>query len=327
MLALAIVTSLIGSSATTFRTSRTSDRWRRGRYLIRSAAHPLGRGQKLKRLAVLRHDIVFRATGHFFLQAVPLDGIELLLGEQREALGIAHLRYRIVGAFGEGDRVGNLRRLDVLQEFQRERREIWIVDRRGDLDPRHAAFAVDRAFQRRDGAHLRIAVGPRGGDRFLAGIVQAPITTLDITDVVADSALAAQLRCEEGRQFIMVRGERRRWSHSEEPPIALVRAYMNAVYGLIRPELAKPSEALASIAERALNVRVQRIVQELQPIALDADEAASLAAPVGSPAILVWRWYYLDNDDLIIIARSTYPQGRMVFRTELIRSGPQAGNA
>src|SRR6516165_10360413 len=163
-------------------------------------------------------------------------------------------------------------------------------------------------------------------DEFRAGIVQAPITTLDITDVVADSALAAQLRCEAGRQVIMLRGERRRWGHPEEPPIALVRGYVNAVYGLIRPELAKPSEALASIAERALNVRVQRIVQELQPIALDADEAASLAAPVGSPAILVWRWYYLDNDDLIIIARSTYPQGRMVFRTELMRSGPQAGN-
>ena len=53
------------------------------------------------------------------------------------SLGIAHLRHGIVGAFGEGDRVGNLRRLDVLQEFQRQRREIGIVDGRGDLDPRH----------------------------------------------------------------------------------------------------------------------------------------------------------------------------------------------
>ena len=125
----------------------------------------------------------------------------------------------------------------------------------------------------------------------------------------------------------MLRGERRRLGHPEEPPISLVHAYMNTAYGLIRPELAKPQEALASIAERTLNVRVRRIVQELQPIALDADEAASLAAPVGSPAILVWRWYYLDTDDLLMIGRSTYPQGRMVFRTELIRSGPQAGNA
>ena len=76
------------------------------------------------------------------------------------SLGIAHLRHGIVGAFGAGDRVGHLRRLDVLQELERQRREIWIVDRRGDLDPCHAAFAVDRAFQRRDGAHLRIASQP-----------------------------------------------------------------------------------------------------------------------------------------------------------------------
>ena len=164
-------------------------------------------------------------------------------------------------------------------------------------------------------------------DEFLAGIVQAPITTLELTDVVADSELAAQLRCEEGRQFIRLRGERRRWGHPEEPPIALVCAYVNAVYGLIRPELTNPSESLAGIAERVLNVRVQRIVQELQPIALDADEATSLAAPVGCPAMLVWRWYYLDNGDLILIARSTYPQGRMVFRTELTRSEAPAANA
>ena len=117
------------SSAPAIRTSRRSGRRRETRRLIPLAAHPLGRSHKLKRRAVVRHDIVFGATGHFFLQAVPLDGIELLLGEQREALGIAHLRHWIVGALGEGDRVGNLRCLDVPQEFQRERRKIWIVDR------------------------------------------------------------------------------------------------------------------------------------------------------------------------------------------------------
>jgi GntR family transcriptional regulator len=164
-------------------------------------------------------------------------------------------------------------------------------------------------------------------DEFLAGIVQAPITTLEVTDVVADAVLASQLHCEEGRQFIMLRGERRRWSHPEEAPIALVCVYVNSTYGLIRPQLSNLTESLAGVAEKALNVRVQRIVQELQPTLLDADEAANLAAPVGSPAMLAWRWYYLDNDDLIIISRSIYPQGRMVFRTELTRSEMPAGNA
>jgi GntR family transcriptional regulator len=158
-------------------------------------------------------------------------------------------------------------------------------------------------------------------DEFLAAVVQAPIATLEVTDVVADAALASQLHCEAGRQFIMLSGERRRRSHPEEPPVALVCVYVNSTYGLIRPHLSKLTEALGSIAEKVLNVRVQRIVQELYPTVLDSNEAANLAAPVGSPAMLVWRWYYLDNDDLIIISRSIYPQGRMVFRTQLTRSG------
>src|SRR5215831_15575312 len=159
-------------------------------------------------------------------------------------------------------------------------------------------------------------------DAFLAGATQAPIMMVEITDVVADGTLASELRCEKGRQFIMLRGERRRLGHPEEPPIALVWAYVNATYGPIRPHLSNLTESLAGVAEKVLDVRVQRIVQELQPTVLDADAATSLVAPVGSPAMLVSRWYYLDNDDLIIIGRSIYPQGRMVFRTELTRSEP-----
>jgi GntR family transcriptional regulator len=157
-------------------------------------------------------------------------------------------------------------------------------------------------------------------DDFLAGIVQAPITTLEVRDVVADTILASQLRCEEGRQFLMLRGQRRRWNHPEEAPIALVCAYLNATYGSIRSRLNDLTESIATVAEKTLNVRVQRVIQELQPMVLDHDEALSLAAAIGSPAMLVRRWYYLDNDDLIIISRSIYPQGRMVFRTELTRS-------
>jgi DNA-binding GntR family transcriptional regulator len=113
--------------------------------------------------------------------------------------------------------------------------------------------------------------------------------------------------------------------HSEEPPIALVWAYVNATYELLRPKLTNLTESIASTAEKFLQIRAQRIVQELRPIVLDPDAAASLVAPVGSPAMLVRRWYYLDNDDLLLVSRSIYPQERMVFRTELTRSEPRPG--
>jgi DNA-binding GntR family transcriptional regulator len=156
-------------------------------------------------------------------------------------------------------------------------------------------------------------------DDFLAGVTQAPFTTIEVTDVVADATLASQLRCEEGRQFIKLRGERG-LRDGPDAPIALVTAYVSAAYGLLRPQLWALSESLASLAEKVLNVRVQRIVQELEPTVLDADQAARLLAPVGSSAMLVRRWYYVDNDDLLFSSRSLYPQGRLAFRTVLTRA-------
>jgi GntR family transcriptional regulator len=160
---------------------------------------------------------------------------------------------------------------------------------------------------------------------FLAGATQAPFTALEITDVVADATLAAQLHCEEGRQFIKMRGERGLRDGSDAP-MALVTGYLNASYGLLRPHLRAVTEALASIAEKVLNVRVKRIVRELEPTVLDADQAARLLAPVGSAAMLVRRWYYLDNDDLLLASRSIYPQGRLTFRTVLTRANSVTEN-
>jgi DNA-binding GntR family transcriptional regulator len=161
-------------------------------------------------------------------------------------------------------------------------------------------------------------------DEFLAATVQAPIKTIAVTDVVADAELAEQLRCEAGRQFILLRGERRSPNH--EAPIALLNMYVNSAYGLLRPYLDNLTAPLADIAEKVLGVRVQRIVQELEPVVLDPEQAATLSAPVGFPAMLARRWYYLANEDLILISRSLYPRERVVFRTELTRSGSSTVN-
>lgn len=164
----------------------------------------------------------------------------------------------------------------------------------------------------------------RSVDSFLAGVVEAPMETLAIADVVADTALAAELHCEEGRQFFGLRGVRRRRGKPEEPPLASVHAYVNATYGAIRPYLASLEESIAGTAEKQLGVRVQRIVQELEPIVLDAEAAAHLDAPEQGAALQVRRWYYLENGTLFLASRSVYPQGRLVYRTELQRGKPAA---
>jgi GntR family transcriptional regulator len=160
----------------------------------------------------------------------------------------------------------------------------------------------------------------RSIDVFLAGAVEVPLQALDIRDVIVDSSLAAELRCESGRQFLLLRGIRRSRLRPEEPPMALADAYIAASYSAaIRPYLSDLKESIAGTAERALGIRVQKIVQELEPIVLDGEAAAKLEAQPGGPAMLVRRWYFLAGETLWLISRSNYPSGRMSFRTELHR--------
>ena len=158
-------------------------------------------------------------------------------------------------------------------------------------------------------------------DELLASATEAPLEALEITNVIADEELAAELRCEPGRQFLMLHGIRRSRARPDAPAMALTDAYINASYGAIRAHLASLTGSVASTAEKFLGVRVQSIAQELEPMVLDAEQAASLSAEVGSPAMLVKRWYYLDDEVILLISRSVYPRGRLPFRN-VQRRGP-----
>jgi DNA-binding GntR family transcriptional regulator len=159
----------------------------------------------------------------------------------------------------------------------------------------------------------------RSIDEFLATTV--PLQPLEIRDVIADEALAAELRCEPGRQFLLFRGIRRSPAGPDEPPITLTDAYIAASFSAIRPHLSDLIGSIAGAAERVFGVRVRNIVEELEPIVPDAETAAIFDAAEGSPAMLVRRWYFVDGDTILLISRSIYPPGRVVFRNELRRNG------
>ena len=83
-------------------------------------------------------------------------------------------------------------------------------------------------------------------DEFLASTTEAPLEALEITNVIADEELAAELRCEPGRQFLMLHGIRRSRARPDTPPMALTEAYINASYGAIRSHLASLTGSIAS---------------------------------------------------------------------------------
>jgi DNA-binding GntR family transcriptional regulator len=159
----------------------------------------------------------------------------------------------------------------------------------------------------------------RSIDEFQATSI--PLKPLEIRDVVANEALAAQLRCEPGRQFLLFRGIRRSPAGPDEPPITLTDAYIAASFSAIRPHLSDLTEPIGGAAERLFAIRVRNIVEELEPIVLDEETAALFDTAQDSAAMLVRRWYFADGETIVLISRSIYPSGRVVFRNELRRNG------
>src|SRR5215470_7966311 len=157
----------------------------------------------------------------------------------------------------------------------------------------------------------------RSVDEFLATAI--PLQPIEIRDVIADEALAAELRCEPGRQFLLFRGIRRSPAGPDEPPITLTNAYISASFSAIRPHLSALTGSVAGTAERVFGIRVRSIVEELEPIVHDGETAAIFDTAEGSPAMLVRRWYFIDGETILLIARSIYPPGRVVFRNEMRR--------
>jgi GntR family transcriptional regulator len=158
----------------------------------------------------------------------------------------------------------------------------------------------------------------RSIDTFLATAI--PLQPLEIRDTIADEALAAELRCEPGRQFLLFRGIRRPTAAPDDPPITLTDAYIAASFSAIRPHLSELTGSIAGVAERVFGIRVLNIVEELEPIVLDDETAAIFDVAEGSPAMLVRRWYYVDGETILLISRSIYPPRRVVFRNELRRN-------
>jgi DNA-binding GntR family transcriptional regulator len=100
-------------------------------------------------------------------------------------------------------------------------------------------------------------------------------------------------------------------------PICVTRLFLNPLLKGIDAKLRERKTAVYALIEREYKVNIQRVEQELQSVALDADDAANLGATAGSPALLVLRRYYDDRDQLLEVAENIHPGDRFTYRMQL----------
>ena len=100
-------------------------------------------------------------------------------------------------------------------------------------------------------------------------------------------------------------------------PICVTRLFLNPILKGIDAKLRERKTAVYAIIEREYKLNIQRVEQELQSIALDADDAANLGSVAGSPALLVLRRYFDDRDQLLEVAENIHPGDRFTYRMQL----------
>ena len=139
---------------------------------------------------------------------------------------------------------------------------------------------------------------------------------------------AAQFGATAGEEWVYAVGMRRETAlvdakatpnaaAAPDRPICITRLYLSPTLKGIETRLRERKTAVYAIIEREFGVTIQRVEQDLQSVALDADDAANLGAAPGSPALLIVRRYYDEHDRLVEVAENVHPGERFTYRMQL----------
>ena len=143
------------------------------------------------------------------------------------------------------------------------------------------------------------------------------VEILSTKRIVCDPALADQLECRVGRSWLQVDSLR---SIPDTPnPICMTTAYLDARLPNLEHNLEGIDGPISAMLERTYGVRIARVEQSIQAIALNKRQAKLLKAEAGSPALLATRRYYREDGTLIELSSAIHPSDRFTYVTSLVR--------
>jgi GntR family transcriptional regulator len=135
--------------------------------------------------------------------------------------------------------------------------------------------------------------------------------------VICEPALAEQLECRVGRAWLRI--DSLRTIPDTPNPICMTTAYLDARLPNLERNLEGIDGPISAMLERTYGVRIARIEQSIQAIALGKRQAKLLKAEPGSPALLATRRYYREDGSLIEHSSAIHPSDRFTYVTSLVR--------
>ncbi len=162
-------------------------------------------------------------------------------------------------------------------------------------EPRHFALSLDSIDE----------VEQHGHNTRLVDIVAR--------DIIADDALAKDLGCDVGQQFLCIESYRVPRDRNISLPVAWNESYIIGEYAGIRSEIGKQEGAVYSMLERAFGEHIVEIRQEISAINLGESVALRLHVPNGSAGLQIRRSYVGRSRKPILYGINTYPGDRFTF--------------
>jgi len=141
-----------------------------------------------------------------------------------------------------------------------------------------------------------------------------------IGSLALDRARARAFGTTPGAEWTYAVGIRREAASGRragERPICLTRVFLSPELVGIAERLPECRGAIYSLIEKEYDRPIVRVEQELEGAVLDADDAASLDAAPGTPALQIARRYFDARDNLLEASESIHPADRFSYRMEL----------
>ena len=138
---------------------------------------------------------------------------------------------------------------------------------------------------------------------------EAQLQTNSTERVALTPASAKRLGAPRGSKWLVIHGLRM----ANDAPIAATTLYISDVIDAKPSHFKDASRAITEHIEKRFGVRVASITQTIKAATLSADDASSLKAKTGQPALWTIRRYFDAAERLFVLSDTRHPADRFEY--------------
>jgi DNA-binding GntR family transcriptional regulator len=131
--------------------------------------------------------------------------------------------------------------------------------------------------------------------------------------VKVEGELANVLKPAKGQTWLKLTALR--YPQGSRKPISYTSMVVHPAYARIRERIRENGAAVYRLIEEMYGERISEVKQEITCVALDKEQATLLGEEVGSPALLVYRYYLGKDSNLLSVSINLYPPDRFRLQT------------